>query len=263
MPLIACAHCSASFTAPPSTNRKFCSLNCHYAASRCRIDLICDACGEPFETTPFYVQDAKRRGLKGNFCSRRCSGLFHRRYADKICPTCGNQFHPRTSESIYCSKACFDIAQTGKPQNKPKLRITKVCAQCGVEVEFAPTLVYRKYCSMACYAASKIGKPANVGATNGQWRGGVTPENKRIRKSREYDIWRKAVFERDDYTCQKCHQRGGTLRAHHLYRFAIWPNLRFVIENGHTLCDPCHSAIQWSENDYLIELGLDPAAPPW
>lgn len=55
-----------------------------------------------------------------------------------------------------------------------------------------------------------------------------------------YSDWRKAVFERDDFTCQRCHQRGGTLQAHRIHSWSKFPALRYDIENGVTLCVACH-----------------------
>lgn len=63
---------------------------------------------------------------------------------------------------------------------------------------------------------------------------------KRIRNSGDYSEWRKAVFNRDNYTCQKCGKKGGKLNAHHIKPFARYPSLRLVIENGITLCTDCH-----------------------
>lgn len=56
----------------------------------------------------------------------------------------------------------------------------------------------------------------------------------------EYRAWRKAVFERDDYTCQECEERGGILNADHIKRWSLYPELRFELSNGRTLCLPCH-----------------------
>jgi 5-methylcytosine-specific restriction endonuclease McrA len=78
------------------------------------------------------------------------------------------------------------------------------------------------------------------GAANPAWKGGVTPKNKRIRNSNRYAQWRRAVFERDDYKCQQCFARGVRLQADHIKPFADFPKLRFVIENGRTLCESCH-----------------------
>lgn len=72
------------------------------------------------------------------------------------------------------------------------------------------------------------------------WRGGVTEENKLIRSSSEYKFWRTTVFNRDNYTCQKCGIRGGKLEANHVLPFAYYPDLRFEVLNGETLCKECH-----------------------
>ena len=73
------------------------------------------------------------------------------------------------------------------------------------------------------------------------WRGGVTPINMLIRSSSEMKAWRVAVFERDNYTCQLCFKRGGIkLHADHIKPFARFPELRFELSNGRTLCKPCH-----------------------
>jgi len=69
---------------------------------------------------------------------------------------------------------------------------------------------------------------------------GKTPEAQKIRMSKEYRIWRKAVFERDDYTCVFCGQHGGKLNADHIKRFSDFPELRLAIDNGRTLCEECH-----------------------
>jgi hypothetical protein len=79
------------------------------------------------------------------------------------------------------------------------------------------------------------------------WKGKIAVTNKEIRKTVEYKLWRTAVFERDGYTCVWCgvkFVKGVTgrvqLNADHIKPFAYFPALRFAIDNGRTLCIPCH-----------------------
>lgn len=78
------------------------------------------------------------------------------------------------------------------------------------------------------------------GSSSPNWKGGVTPLYKKIRKSVEYKLWRNAVFTRDGWRCMWCRKRGGRLNADHIKPFSKYPALRFVVNNGRTLCEPCH-----------------------
>lgn len=89
------------------------------------------------------------------------------------------------------------------------------------------------------YKAKQRGKPFKKGHKV-NWKGGITPINNLIRNSEEYKLWRKAVFERDNYKCVWCGIRGVTIHADHIKPFALFPELRFAIDNGRTLCVPCH-----------------------
>ena len=95
---------------------------------------------------------------------------------------------------------------------------------------------------------SHKGKPTGrTGEKCPLWKGGITPINKAIRMTLEYRLWREAVFKRDNYTCVWCGDRnhdgrGETLvlNADHIKPFSLFPELRFSIDNGRTLCVPCH-----------------------
>ncbi len=83
------------------------------------------------------------------------------------------------------------------------------------------------------------------GANSPHWKGGVTPTNELLRHSQDYKLWRKAVFERDNYTCIWCGSKCGNgknivLNADHIKSWSDFPELRFAIDNGRTLCVPCH-----------------------
>jgi len=87
-------------------------------------------------------------------------------------------------------------------------------------------------------SGAKKGKYTGERASN--WKGGLTSINHAIRNSLEYEEWRTKVFERDLYTCQDCGQIGGYLEADHIKTFSLYPELRFEVSNGKTLCKPCH-----------------------
>jgi transcription elongation factor Elf1 len=72
------------------------------------------------------------------------------------------------------------------------------------------------------------------------WKGGITEENHLARGSVEFKEWRKAVFERDKYTCQECGDTKSYLHPHHIKEFAIYKELRYEVNNGLTLCKTCH-----------------------
>lgn len=67
------------------------------------------------------------------------------------------------------------------------------------------------------------------------------------RHCKEYKLWRKAVFERDNYTCQICGATDKKLNAHHIKRFAKDFANRFNVENGMTLCAECHRKVHKTE----------------
>ena len=68
-------------------------------------------------------------------------------------------------------------------------------------------------------------------------------KNKDYRANKKYKEWRKAVFERDRYTCQHCFEKGGNLNAHHIKTFKDYIELRYEVSNGLTLCLECHRKV--------------------
>ena len=82
------------------------------------------------------------------------------------------------------------------------------------------------------------------GERHWNWQGGITKERQALWNSGEYKFWRSLVFERDDYTCQYCFERGGRLEAHHIKSFAKYPELGLDVSNGITLCKNCHRKVR-------------------
>lgn len=87
------------------------------------------------------------------------------------------------------------------------------------------------------------------------WKGGTTNERRQAYHRIEYKLWRKAVFERDGYACKLCNIKGGELNADHIKPWAIYPDLRYDLNNGRTLCISCHrSTHTWGKrkSQYLV-----------
>ena len=86
---------------------------------------------------------------------------------------------------------------------------------------------------------------AKIGEKNYNWKDGLTEINLRVRGDLEYRLWREAVFERDNYTCVWCgDNKGGNLNADHIKPFCDYPELRFALDNGRTLCESCHKTTE-------------------
>ena len=123
-------------------------------------------------------------------------------------------------------------------ETRQKLRLAKIgerayqwkggkpkCLDCGKLLS-----TYKVKRCRSCYPMSKRGENhwnwKNTGTKMGQ---------------KEYILWRSNVFERDLYTCQKCKKMGVYLMAHHIKQWSKYPELRYVVSNGITLCRDCHA----------------------
>jgi hypothetical protein len=67
-----------------------------------------------------------------------------------------------------------------------------------------------------------------------------------------YKKWRKAVYVRDKFRCQMpgCARSCRKMNAHHIRKWASFPELRFIVSNGVTLCRICHDKIKNLEEEY-------------
>ncbi len=172
---------------------------------------------------------------------------------EKVCIECSKLYlvYPyRKEESNYCSRKCGNKSKT----RAEKISIThkKIGLRPLVNGQH-PWLGKKRYPeTIEKVRRSNLGKKASLetrikmrlsakrGKYNNMWKGGLTSMAEKVRKSLEYRLWREAVFKRDDWTCQECKVRGEKLNAHHIKPFAWFPELRFAIDNGITLCVGCH-----------------------
>lgn len=94
----------------------------------------------------------------------------------------------------------------------------------------------------------------NMEYDENNWNGFANTESMKIRKSKKIIIWRKSVYERDNYTCQLCkHKHGRNLNAHHIKVFKDYPEERLDVDNGITLCEECHYIIHYIGKHYNFD----------
>lgn len=142
-------------------------------------------------------------------------------------------------KGIFCSQTCNIQYLKDKA-----FRFT--CTICGKTVFTQPAQMKyrsRKTCSIKCrgelFRKRAIERHLKLGYTKHQL-------DRLARYSPEAERWRKAVFARDNFTCQTCNIRGTYLEADHIKPFAYFPELRLELSNGRTLCRKCHDKTKLS-----------------
>lgn len=179
----------------------------------------------------------------------------------KVCKSC--KVEKLESEFYHwraVCKPCFDKSEL----------ITTKCSECGIERVVTKTSVRLtsgkcRYCAqkiakntpeerkrLSIVARKQVIKQGGIpnaikftsektkGERHHNWKGGKTDPIQRIRGTAEYNKWRDDIYKRDEYTCQECGAKDKQLHAHHIKPFKQFPELRFDINNGQTLCASCH-----------------------
>ena len=235
-----CDFCGRTIKKKPSSAKKskhhFCSSGCQYAFRRISAPWAINECPVCGKQSIMLKSEWEHNGGH-SCCSMRCGWQRERRRATLECAWCGKEFEVPESVALrnrpFCSRECW----------REHVKQTKVeieCLNCGKKLLRTPSLVERvnrTFCSRECSVEH------NRGENNPSWRGGKSTELHRLRVSAAFKEWREFVFERDDYTCRECGQRGGVLHPHHIKPFAKYPDLRFDVSNGVTLCVGCHGEI--------------------
>lgn len=186
-----------------------------------------------------------------------------RKLAKATCQQCGVEFHPFYAKQPYCSVDCYEPNRG----NSRKNRETKTCEVCGVLFDVAKYRAEKaKWCSKECWSSRR--KPNlkacdtcgnqfdaidnrtrfcshecliswKSGETSPAWKGGKAAHRLRTQYKGALAVWRKAVYKRDNYTCQGCGAKNN-IQAHHIKPVSEYPELGLDIDNGKTLCITCH-----------------------
>ena len=208
------------------------------------VALKCVKCQSEFFVIRSRLQTAK-------FCSRICHNRSNAEASrqkalekfdsvakkTKITPDfVGN--YTRLAPALKCqhiTKKGRQWCQSCAPKQKTRDR---TCAFCGKAFLASYPSSKKKTCSDIC--SRRNWSQRQVGEKSHRWEGGKTQKNTLLRNDIEYKMWREEVFNRDNFTCVLCKERGGNLTADHIKPWALYPALRFDVENGRTLCRHCH-----------------------
>ena len=166
-------------------------------------------------------------------------------YGNKRCRQCNNKFMIGENSSHW---------RGGMPK----------CIDCG---KILTTRIKRTTKTRCRKCINKFKRAEN----HPNWKGGLTLFYQVLRNYNLMKEWRKAVFERDNYTCQECgNNKGGNLNAHHIKQFNIilkeflkkydafspFEDREILIKlseryepfwdisNGISLCEECHNRIK-------------------
>lgn len=196
----------------------------------------CDTCG--IEFTKYESKISTH-----NFCCRDCYLKYHSKDVPTCtCKICGKIFKgDKYNANKYCSRACYN------EDHGIKNKIRK-CPCCGENFEAKQS--EDKYCSQECFL--KILHEKIKGENHPNWKGGLSLLNDR-HDSHEYKEWRQQVYIRDNYECQICGSKK-KINAHHILSWKHYPEKRYDINNGMTLCGECHTKLHQ-------EYGYDTAEP--
>lgn len=187
----------------------------------------------------------------------------------KVCEQCSVEFKASNRRQKTCSFACAErflpLKERGSLRFRQK-RKCRICVFCGKCTDDLPRR--RKSCSKRCeyeykrlkyskkmsdiflaYYETERGKErifSMLGANNLNWRGGVTSKQGKLRNKygRRLKVWSRLVKERDNYVCALC-GRNESSRSHHVLPFADYPQYRFDVDNGVTLCAACHRRLEY------------------
>ena len=177
------------------------------------------------------------------------------------CPKCGITFKRyfmvlNKSGSFLCQKCAVKekLSKTIKPGTKKnRLTVLKPAGKSGYSIFKCDCGNERKILnrnflsgktkSCGCLKRETMKKIAIhlSGEDHTNWKGGITGERQSKMTKGDYKKWRKDIYERDNYICQKCGQKGGELNSHHIYNYSDNKAKIIDINNGITLCEKCHN----------------------
>lgn len=158
------------------------------------------------------------------------------------------------------TKLKISSAKLGCKKLNPVKKTEKVCPECKSNFLVFPSQENKVYCNGKCYGKSKKGistwnkglkgfragekRPymSKKGEDNPCWIKDRTKlAKKQERNDPAYKEWRRQVYSRDNWKCRMDNDDcNGRIYAHHILGWTPYPELRYKVNNGITLCKAHH-----------------------
>lgn len=208
-----------------------------------------------------------RGQMFGNFLVEENAGVYKRQIKwSCICKICNNkkiflssqlrsQFH--SGINLKCN-FCYEMKENNKRLSKMlgksfgkltvisyerysfisqnrKTHFWKCLCDCGKEVNISERSLLSGN-NKSCLSCS-----TKKGSEHHSWNPNLNEEDRIKRRDHKSVIWRKQIYNRDNYTCQISKERGCYLNAHHLYSWHANKELRYDIANGISIKEEIHN----------------------
>lgn len=237
-----CKLCNKEFQCIPSKNKRFCCYSC---AAKSR-----EMKGRTEEHRHKLREVSKKRNIP--HC-KNCGGFLSPNRKHKciiVRPPTPEETARRIAtwkKNYVDGKFKVVVAWTGKHRDETTIQKMRESMKLKwANPDFEKKMVFVK--GHKQYNSGKTHfKKGMKGELNHSWKGGITPLNTQRWHSNEYQQWRRAIFNRDDYTCQivDCpycgNVKGGEIQAHHIESMFNKPELGYAINNGISFCRIGHN----------------------
>lgn len=221
------------------------------SGSRAVIQYNCDYCNNTFDCQ-WYVYITKKKKCKTDKdCCANCLEFKVKESVERAFGSFANMYFASNKQRTATNIQKYGADNPfGNSEIKEKIANTNICrygvqyTQQNKDVRSKTIQTCLEKYGVENYVELFKGKLIKENSPN--WKGGI--DHTRVeRATYEYSNWRKEVFSRDKYTCQKCGAKNGfrkesvILHAHHILNWADNVSLRYSTENGITLCKECHT----------------------
>lgn len=172
-----------------------------------------------------------------------------RYYTKRICENCENEFdayiyNVKKGLGKYCSRACRNVgAKLGYKKGHPSYWTDETRAKVSASLKGHNTSPETRQKISLANTGKKVSEETRAKLSKihvARWdKIGRKTDGQDRRKDYKYLAWRRKVLKRDNWVCVLC---GTTkdIQADHIKEWGNYPQLRYRVSNGRTLCVQCH-----------------------